>query len=91
MTTTSTINRMNDLAVETTNTVVEGALLAQRQGVAVAQSVLNNLQQNQEANRTIATTMIKQAQEAQQLWAELAQESVRTMSSALNWQGRATQ
>lgn len=76
----TTIDRMNDLAVESTSTWIDSVSLAQRGSVTVAQSVLSAVEQNQETTRALATTMLKQAQEGQRLWTQFVQEWFRTAS-----------
>lgn len=78
----TTFDRMNDLTVESTNTLVDGLFQMQAQSVALAQSVLNTVVQNQQTNRDLTHTMIQQTQEAQKLWYQLAQESARAATDA---------
>jgi len=74
----TTFDRINDLTVESTNTLVDGLFQTQAQSVTLAQAVLNTLVQNQQTNQALATAVVRQAQEAQKLWLQLAQESART-------------
>ncbi|MGI8825336.1 MAG: hypothetical protein ACR2JC_06800 [Chloroflexota bacterium] len=77
----TTIDRMNDLAIESTNSIIDTVVLAQKQGVTIAQSMLSVVEQNHEANHNLATTIARQTQEAQNLWMQLARESMRNATS----------
>ncbi|GAC1332843.1 MAG: hypothetical protein NVSMB22_25050 [Chloroflexota bacterium] len=84
----TTIDRINDLTIESTNTLLDAVLQAQSQSVTVAQSIVSTLEQNQKANRNLITSMFRQAQEAQKLWIQLAQESTRTTTETFTRLGR---
>jgi len=71
-------NRLNDLVVETAQTTLDGAYLAQRQNAQLVQSWYHAFEANQQASRDIVGKLFKQGQEAQNLWFRFAQESFRT-------------
>ncbi|MBV9280903.1 MAG: hypothetical protein JOZ41_12545 [Chloroflexi bacterium] len=76
--TDTAVDRMSNLAVESTQTLVDAAYLAQRQSAQLLQAWLNTLDTNQKQQREIATRLVQQAQEAQQLLQQYAQESFRS-------------
>ena len=78
------INRFNDLAVESTHTLIDSSLNAQRQGISTLKNVLNATQESQSANREIANRVVRQAQTAQSLWFQFAQEAFRTNLDTFN-------
>jgi len=78
------INRFNDLAVESTHTLIDSGLNAQRQGISTLQNVLNATQESQSANREIANRVVRQSQTAQSLWFQFAQEAFRTNLDTFN-------
>jgi len=77
-------NRFNDLAVESTHTLIDSSINAQRQGISTLQNVLNATQESQSANREIANRVVRQAQTAQGLWFQFAQEAFRTNLDTFN-------
>lgn len=81
-TTANMADRMNKLAVETTQTFIDAAYLAQRQSAQLLQAWLNTLDANQQEQRTIAARLIQQAQEAQNLLQQYVQESSRAGAEA---------
>ena len=81
--TENVVNQMNDLAVQSTQTLVDAAYLAQRQSAELIQAWLNTLDSNQKAQRDIATRLVKQSQEAQNLLQEYVRESVRSSADTM--------
>jgi hypothetical protein len=73
----NTIDRINDLTVETTQTWFEAVNNLQRQNAQLFQTWLTNLESAQQTNREYATRFVKQAQQGQALWLQLYQETVR--------------
>lgn len=80
--TDDTLNRMNKLASDTTQTLVDAAYLAQRQTADLVQAWLNTLDQTQQQQREIATRLVQQAQEAQTLLGQFVQDSARAGTQA---------
>ncbi len=76
--TENVVDRMNTLAVESTQTLVDAAYLAQRQSAQLLQAWLNTLDESQKAQREIAATLVKQAQDAQSLLQEFVRESIQS-------------
>lgn len=71
-------DRINTLAVEATQTLVDAAYLAQRQSAELLQAWLNTLDAGQKQQREIAARLVQQAQEGQRLLQQYVQESVQT-------------
>jgi BMFP domain-containing protein YqiC len=69
--------RMNALAVDATQTFIDAAYLAQRQSAQLLQAWLNTLDAGQKEQREIASQLIKQTKEAQELLQQYVQESSR--------------
>jgi len=86
--TENVVNQMSTLAVESTQTLVDAAYLAQRQSAELIQAWLNTLNTNQQAQREIAARLVQQAQEAQTLLQQYVRESVRGSADTMT---RATQ
>lgn len=80
--------RMNDLALESTQTFIDATYLAQRQSAQLIQAWLNTLDNNQQQSRDVATRLLQQAQEAQSLLQQYVRDTVRANADAL---GQATQ
>lgn len=72
------VDRMNDLAVESAQTFVDAAYLAQRQSAQLLQAWMNSLDNTQQSQREIAGRLVQQAQEAQNLLQQYVQQSFRT-------------
>jgi hypothetical protein len=72
---TTTANRLNDLAIESTQTAFETATLLQRQNAALIQSWFSTVEAHQQSGRELLKKALKQAQEAQNLWLQYVQES----------------
>lgn len=70
-------DRINKLTVESTQTMLDSVYLAQRQNAALAQSYFSALEANQKTSRDLMGKAMTQAQEAQELWFQLARESYR--------------
>jgi len=68
---------MNALAVDATQTFIDAAYLAQRQSAQLLQEWLNTLDAGQKEQREIASQLIKQTKEAQELLQQYVQESSR--------------
>ncbi|MGI8826376.1 MAG: hypothetical protein ACR2JC_12145 [Chloroflexota bacterium] len=77
-------NRMNKLATESTQTLIDAAYMAQQQSAQLMQAWLNTLDANQQQRRDIATRLLRQSQEAQQVLQEYVQESMRAGTGAFN-------
>ncbi|GAC1320250.1 MAG: hypothetical protein NVS2B16_08410 [Chloroflexota bacterium] len=77
-------NRMNDLALESTQTLIDAAYLAQRQSAQLIQAWLNTLDANQQQSRDVAGKLLQQSQEAQKLLQEYVRDTVRTNADAFN-------
>jgi hypothetical protein len=73
----NTIDRINDLTVETTQTWLDGVNHLQRQNAQLFQTWLSNVESAQQTNRELATRLVKQNQQVQALWLQLFQETVR--------------
>lgn len=86
--TETVVNQMGNLAVESTQTLVDAAYLAQRQSAQLIQAWLSTLDANQKAQRDIATRLVQQSQEAQNLLQQYVRESVRSSADTF---ARATQ
>jgi hypothetical protein len=69
--------RMSALAVDATQTFIDAAYLAQRQSAQLLQAWLNTLDPGQKEQRAIASQLIKQTTEAQDLLQKYVQESSR--------------
>jgi hypothetical protein len=80
----SVTNRMNELAVETTQTFIDAAYLAQRQSTELLQAWLRTLDASQQEQREIASKLIRQTQEAQSLLQQFAQQSVQASANAFS-------
>ena len=78
------VNRMNDLAVETTQTLVDAAYLAQKQSAQLLQAWLGTLDSSQQAQRDVASRLVKQAQEAQNLLQQFVQQTFQANFDTLN-------
>jgi hypothetical protein len=76
--TDTVVDRFNSLAVESTQTLVDAAYLAQRQSAQLLQAWLNTLDASQKSQREIATTLVKQAQEAQRLLQQYVRDSLQS-------------
>ena len=72
----TTIDRINTLVRESTETALDSAALVQRQNAELVQSWLGASEAGQKAARDLTLQGLKQTQEAQSLWVELVQESV---------------
>ena len=70
--------RLNTLAIESTQTMIDAAHAAQKQNAQLFQSWYETLEKTQHSNRQLAVTLLKQGQEMQQLWFEVFRESLRT-------------
>jgi hypothetical protein len=70
-------SRFNDLAIESAQSVVDSAYLAQRQNAEFLQSWLQALEANQQRTRELAGKLIGQMQEGQSLWLQFSQELFR--------------
>jgi regulator of PEP synthase PpsR (kinase-PPPase family) len=73
----NTIDRINDLTIETAQTWLEGSAQLQKQNAQLVQTWLNTVDAAQQTNRELVTRFVKQAQQGQALWLQLFQESVR--------------
>jgi hypothetical protein len=73
----STTDRINDLAIESTQTVLDTASFLQRQNAALIESWFNTLEANQKTGRELARKAMKQAQEARALWLQYTQDNVK--------------
>jgi hypothetical protein len=71
-------DRINDLAIEATQTALDGAYFVQRQNGQFIQSWYNTLETNRQGAKEIVTRGIRQAQEGQRLWLQLTQQWLRT-------------
>lgn len=80
--TENVVNQMNDLAVQTTQTLVDAAYLAQQQSGQLIQAWLDTLGTGQKQQREIATQLVKQTQEAQSLLGQYVQQSIRNTAGA---------
>jgi hypothetical protein len=69
--------RINDLVIESTQTALDGAYLAQRQNAQLLQSWYQAFEGNQQASRDIVGRLIKQGQEGRALWLQWVQASYR--------------
>lgn len=74
----TTIDRINTLVRESTETAFETAAFVQRQNAQLFQTWLNNVETSQSTMRDLTLRAIGQVQEAQRLWFEVAQENIRT-------------
>ena len=74
----STIDRMNTLVQESTGTAFDTVTLVQEQYTQMFQTWLNVLEASRRPARELTLTAVKQAQAAQSLWFDLAQETFRT-------------
>jgi hypothetical protein len=74
----TTIDRVNSLLRESTETAFDTAALVQRQNLQLLQTWANALETNQQTFRGLTLRAIGQIQEAQRLWVDLAQESIKT-------------
>ena len=72
------VNRMSNLAVESTQTLVDAAYLSQQQSAQLLQAWLNTLDATQKTQREIAAKLVKQAQEAQSLLQQFVRESLQS-------------
>jgi hypothetical protein len=73
----TTIDRINDLTVETAQTWLDGVNHLQRQNAQLFQAWLSNVESAQQTNRDLATRFVKQTQQGQALWLQLFQETLR--------------
>jgi hypothetical protein len=73
----STTDRLNRLAMESTQTLIDAAYLAQRQSADLLRAWLNSLDATQQQQRDIATKLVEQTQEAQHLLRDFVRESTR--------------
>ena len=67
--------RFNHLVVESAQTVLDGAYLAQRQNAQLFQSWYGAIEGNHQASRDIVGKLFKQGQEVQNLWLQYWQDS----------------
>jgi hypothetical protein len=74
----TTIDRFNTVVRESTQTAFEAAAAVQRQNVQLFQTWIGTLEANQQIARELTLRTLGQVQEAQRLWADLVQETVRT-------------
>jgi hypothetical protein len=73
----TTSNRLNDLAVESTQTMFETANFLQKQNAALIQSWFSTMEANEKNGRELLRKAMKQTQEAQTLWLDYVRESFR--------------
>lgn len=71
-------DRINDLAVETTQTLLDSAYLAQKQNAQLVNSWLSVLEANHKETRNLVAQLMRQTQEAQSLWVRYTQDAFRT-------------
>jgi hypothetical protein len=81
---TTVTDRISDLTVESFHTALDGASYVQRQNSAFIQSWLTALEANGATGRELVSKSIRQAQEAQQLWFQLWQESFRNSTETFS-------
>ena len=74
---TNVTDRINNLTVETAETWLDGASLIQKQNAAFVDAWFGAVEANQKTARDLTTRAIKQAQEAQALCFQYAQDSYR--------------
>lgn len=72
------IDRLNNLAVESSLNTIDGVYTVQRQNLQFFQSYVETAQANQQIYRDLATKLVKQSQEAQSLWFQYWQDAFRT-------------
>lgn len=72
------VKDLNNVAIDTTQTLVDAAYLAQQQSAQLVQAWFNTLSANQQQQREIATRLIQQAQEAQNLLQQYVGQSFRS-------------
>jgi polyhydroxyalkanoate synthesis regulator phasin len=74
----TTVDRLNTLVRQQTETAFETAAFVQRQNAELFQNWLTIVEANQKAARDFALQTVQRAQEAQSLWVEIVQESFDT-------------
>jgi hypothetical protein len=74
---TRVIQRSSDLAVETARTLVDTAYVAPRQALELGQSVTRAMDANQQLSRDLTEKLVRQSFEAQTLWWQFFQSSMR--------------
>lgn len=77
------VRRTNRVAVQSMETLVEGAYLAQRQSTALGQAMLNAMDAQQQASQDLSRKLVGQMVEAQNLWWRLLQSSVTATVEAM--------
>lgn len=72
------MERSSDLAIESAQSLVDSAYLAQRQALQLNQAVLNTIEANHQATRDLAGKLVRQTLEGQGLWWQFVRESFLT-------------
>jgi hypothetical protein len=75
-----TIDRLNALTVESTQTLLDGVYLAQKQNAELAQSWFKAFEANHQANRELVGRIVKQGQEIQNAWLAYTREAYQTFA-----------
>jgi len=74
---TRVIQRGNDLAVEATQALVDGAYIAPRQTLELGQAALRTVEANHQATRDLTEKLVRQTFETQALWWRFFQTTLR--------------
>jgi polyhydroxyalkanoate synthesis regulator phasin len=80
----TTIDKFDKVTADSTQILWDSAALAQKQNAQLVQQWLETVEASQAASRDLATRLLAQAQNAQNLWLEFVQESYRTNMDVLS-------